>query len=254
MPESTRSRLRGNLSLVISCLALVVALSGTAYAVGLAPGSVDTKALAKGAVTTKKLHAKAVSAPKIKPGAVGSKALADGSVGAAKLLDGSVGAAELADGSVGAAELLDGSVGAAELADGSVGSTKLADSSVGTAKITDRSIRLHDLGGVVGGQVGPQVNSTATIPFAINLTAGQCTSAFLELFNPLPPGILGSMVVGTITTSTGGPVFNNAGFVVPTLATETNQGGVILHLGLCAGSAAQTIPAGSIVTWSLIAP
>lgn len=81
MKENTTSRLRGNLSLVLSCLALVVALSGTAYAAGLARGSVDTNALANGAVTAKKLRAAAVTAPKLRPGAVRSEALADAASG-----------------------------------------------------------------------------------------------------------------------------------------------------------------------------
>ena len=38
------------------------------------------------------------------------------------------------------------------------------------------------------------------------------------------------------------------------LVTETSQGGAIPHLTVCAGASAQTIPSGSIVTWSLIAP
>jgi hypothetical protein len=183
MPDRSASR-RWNPSLVISCLALLVALSGTAYAAGLAPGSVHTKALAKGAVTGKK----------IKTAAVGSRAIAD------------------------------------------------------------RTIRLHDLGGDPAGNVPRQVNKTATVPLDITIPVGECRSLGLTLFNPAPAGILGSMVVGKITTSTGGPVFNNVGFVVPTLVTETSQGGAVLQLGVCAGSSTQTIPAGSIVTWSLVAP
>ncbi len=217
MSPSTTARWRGNLSLVLSCLALAVALSGTAYAVGLAPGSVGTNELAKGAVTAKTIHKRAVTAPKIKPGAVRAAALADGSVGASKLVDGSVGA------------------------------LKLADAAVGTASIADRSIRLRDLG-------GGQVSQTATVNSQINIAAGDCASVRFGLSNPTPAGLLGSMVLGTITTSTGGAVVSNTGFVVPTLVTETNQGGAQLHLGVCAGAAAQTIPAGSIVTYSVIAP
>lgn len=190
MKENTASRLRGNLSLVLSCLALVVALSGTAFAAGLARGSVDTKALANGAVTAKKLHAAAVTARKLRRGAVRSKALAD------------------------------------------------------------RSIRLHDLGGA-GADL---TNQTTTVLSAISLSAGECRNLSLRTYNPAPNRVLGSMVVGTITTSTDGAVVNNLGAVLPTLATATTQGGVVLHLTVCAGASAQTIPAGSIVTWSLVAP
>ena len=62
------------------------------------------------------------------------------------------------------------------------------------------------------------------------------------------------MVVGTITDSAGGAVVNNLGAVLPTQVTATTQGGVVVHLVVCAGRSSQTIPAGSIVTWSLIAP
>lgn len=264
MPDTTSPRLRGNLSLVMSCLALVVALSGTAYAAGLAPGSVDTKELAKGAVTAKKIKAKAVTSPKIRPGAVGAAAVADGSIGSAELADGSIGSTDLADGSVGAADLADnsvtaaeiaaGAVGASEIEDGSVGAAELADASVGTGEIADRSIRLHDLGGEQSAGVGNVVNQTATLGSAVSIVAGDCVNLSLRLFNPTPPGILGSMVVGTITSSSGGPVVNNLGAVLPTLATATTQGGTLLHLTVCAGTSAQTLPMNSIVTWSLIAP
>ena len=62
------------------------------------------------------------------------------------------------------------------------------------------------------------------------------------------------MVVGTIANAAGGAVVNNAGAVVPTLLTETSQGGVVIHLVVCAGSSSQSIPAGSVITWSLIRP
>jgi hypothetical protein len=205
-------------------------------------------------VTTKKIHARAVTARKIKPGAVRSVALADGSVGASEIADGSVGAAEIADGSVGALELANNSVAASELVNGAVGTTKLATSSVRTGQIADRSIRLHDLGGTLPDFPDGLVNQTTTTAFEIKLAASDCRSISLTTLNPTPAGILGSMVVGTITTSAGGPVVDNAGFVLPTLVTETSQGGVVLHLAVCAGGSPQTIPAGSIATWSLIAP
>lgn len=256
MPSTAFARLRGNLSLLISCLALAVALSGTAYAVAALPrGSVDTQALAKDAVTAKKIKAGAVRSSKIRPGAVGAQALADESIGAAELAAGSVGPAEVADGAVASADLADAAVVAAKLAAGSVSATKLAGSSVGTEAVADRSVRLLDLGGAIAGfQNAPVVNRTSTVASVINIAAGDCQSVRLGTFNPAPSGTLGSMVVGTITDGTGGAVVNNLGFVTPTLATETSQGGVVFHLGVCAGASAQTIPVGSIVTWSLIAP
>jgi hypothetical protein len=247
MPVTSTPRVRVNLSLVISCLALVVALSGTAYAAGLGRGSVDTRELAKGAVTTKKIDAKAVSAGKLKPGAVGSTTIADGSVGLADLADASVGATEIVEGSVSAAELAPGSVGAGQLANGSVVAGKVEADAVGTDAVADRSIRLHDLGGGL-------TNQTSTTNNIISIAAGDCTSVRLRTVNPAPAGLFGSMVVGTVTDSTGGAVVSNTGFVLPTLVTETSQGGAVFHLAVCAGSSPQSIPAGSIATWSVIAP
>ena len=80
MPTNKRPT-TASLSLAVSLLALVVALSGTAYA-ALAAGSVGTKQLAKASVTKGKIRNGAVTAPKIKDGAVGSEQLAAGSVGA----------------------------------------------------------------------------------------------------------------------------------------------------------------------------
>lgn len=68
------------LPLVISLLALVVALSGTAVAAGLAKNSVGTKQLKRAAVATAKIKQSAVTTAKIKRGAVASPQIRDGSV------------------------------------------------------------------------------------------------------------------------------------------------------------------------------
>jgi hypothetical protein len=62
--------------LLVGIVALVVALSGTAYAgATLGAGSVGTKQLQKGAVTSKKIASNAVTSGKIQPGSIGSKKL-----------------------------------------------------------------------------------------------------------------------------------------------------------------------------------
>lgn len=195
MTRPTRP-IRGSLSLVISILALVVALSGTAYA-ALADGSVDTRHLANGAVTKPKIASNAVTSGKIAPEAVSATDLRDDVVRSSKVLDGSLG--------------------------------------------------LHDLG-------GKETDQTTTTQNLISIAANTCHTLSLRTYNPAPAGYLGSMVVGTIANAAGGAVVNNAGAVVPTLLTETSQGGVVIHLVVCAGSSSQSIPAGSVITWSLIRP
>jgi hypothetical protein len=87
-------------ALVLACLALIVAVVGTASAAPkttvivrkgqIAKGAVTAKTLAKGAVHPKALATGAVGAGAIKSGAVGSNALAPDSVSAPAIAPGSV--------------------------------------------------------------------------------------------------------------------------------------------------------------------
>lgn len=115
-------------ALAISCLALFVALAGTAFAAGvirknsvhsaqIANGAVRTADLGNGAVTGAKVATGAVGAGKLGAGAVGSGELATGAVSASKLAGAAVGAAALADNAVGSGKLKDGAVGAVDLAE-----------------------------------------------------------------------------------------------------------------------------------------
>ena len=64
--HSTYRRPRPAASMIVACLALFVALTGTGIAAtALAPGSVHTAALANGAVTTPKIAAHAVTLAKL---------------------------------------------------------------------------------------------------------------------------------------------------------------------------------------------
>ena len=97
---------------IASTLALLVALSGGAYAAGL----VGTSDLKDGAVTTAKLHGSAVTTKKIKDEAVHAGKLATGSVGGRQLINGSVGSEEVAPGAIGPDALAPGAVGSGALA------------------------------------------------------------------------------------------------------------------------------------------
>jgi hypothetical protein len=164
-------------SLVISVLALTVAISTGAYAATtLGPGEVKTRNLAAGAVTTPKLHANAVN----------------------------------------------------------------------SRKVRDFSLRLRDLGGR-----GRMQTSTTTQPLTI--PAGECRMVSLALDNPAPAGLIGSLVVGYLTDANGDAVLSNSGVVVPTMVSETSQGGAITNLVVCA-SGLETVPVGSVYHYHLIGP
>jgi len=127
---------------VAATLALIFAMSGTAYAVA----TVHTSDIVDGAVTTPKLHAGAVAASKLGAGSVITGKLADGSVITGKLADGSVVTVKLADGSVTTGKLVDGSVITGKLADDSVTNSKLGAGSVTNSKLGAGSVTNSKLG------------------------------------------------------------------------------------------------------------
>lgn len=76
---------------VASTLALLVALSGGAYAAGL----IGTSDIKNGAVTRQKIHTRAVDSGRLKAKAVGTDKLKDSAVCSTQIADGGVGLADL---------------------------------------------------------------------------------------------------------------------------------------------------------------
>jgi hypothetical protein len=108
-------KFRPSPALLISCLALFMALSGSALAVGIAKNSVRSAQIVDGTVRTVDLRDGAVSSPKIAPAAVGKEQLAENSVDSLKVEDGSLSGADVADKTITAADLAPHAVGAGQL-------------------------------------------------------------------------------------------------------------------------------------------
>lgn len=153
----TLLRRRPSYASVAATLALVVASSGTAFAVGtvVAPNSVDTAAIQTHAVTSGKLAAEAVSEPKIAPGAVTGDKLAAGSVTGGNIADGSVTDANLAPNAVTISKIEAGAVASTKLEDGAVTSAKLDDGAVSGIKLRDGAVTHAKLAAnaVTGGDI-----------------------------------------------------------------------------------------------------
>lgn len=139
-----------------------------------------------------------------------------------------------------------GEVNTPNIANGAVTTPKLHASAVTGPKVRNFSLRLKDFGGQDRLQTR-EVSQPLAIP------ADQCRMAFLNLYNPAPPGVIGSLVVGYVTDASGGAVLSNSGVVVPTVISETSQGGAIANLMVCA-SGAENIPVGSVFHYQLIGP
>jgi hypothetical protein len=125
------SKLKRHLSVanVLSCIALFVALGGSAFAaVKLNAGQVKAVNIAKQAVTNAKIKREAVTSGKIKNGTINALDLGAGQVTSEKLATGAVTPKKLANKAVSPRAIANEAVTADKLANGSVASAKLLPS------------------------------------------------------------------------------------------------------------------------------
>lgn len=146
MTKKTRS-FRPSPAIMISCLALFLALTGSAFAVGIAKNSVRSAQIVDGTVRTVDVRDNAINAPKIAPDAVGSEEIAENAVESP----------EVAPDSLTASDLGAASVGTSEVADQSLTSADLGPNSVGSSELQEGSVRSSELGPII------QVSNETTI-------------------------------------------------------------------------------------------
>ena len=139
-----------------------------------------------------------------------------------------------------------GEVRTRHLATGAVTTPKLDQGAVTSSKVKEFGLRLNDLGGRDDLQ-------TRTTTQTLSIPANECRRIGLATYNPAPAGVIGSLVVGYVTSPDGGAVLSNSGVVVPTMVSETSQGGAVVNLVVCASSA-ETVPVGSLVHFRMIGP
>lgn len=118
-------RFRPSPALILSCVALFMALTGSALAVGLAKNSVRSAQIVDGTVRTVDLTDAAVTTPKIAPAAVDQTKIAPEAVGATQIAANAVSSGKVADQSLTSDDLGPNSVGSSELQAGAVRATEL---------------------------------------------------------------------------------------------------------------------------------
>jgi hypothetical protein len=136
MTSKTRS-FRPSPAMIVACLALLLALTGSAIAAGIAKNSVRSAQIVDGTVRTVDLRDNAVDSAKIAPDAVGSE--------------------EIAENAVSSPEVAPDSLTAGDLGANSVTSSEIADHSVTSADLAPESVRANELGTIT------QRNISATI-------------------------------------------------------------------------------------------
>jgi len=153
MTSKTR-KIRISPAMIVSCMALFLALTGSALAVGLAKNSVRSPQIADGTVRSIDLRDDSVGTPKIAPAAVGKEQLAENSVDSPQVVTDSLTASDL-----GAA-----SVTSSEVADQSLTENDLGADSVGSSELQAGAVRAPELGPI------SQFSESATIKAGGNLT------------------------------------------------------------------------------------
>jgi len=153
MTSKTRS-FRPSPAMIIACVALFVAFTGSAIAVGVGKNSVRSPQIVDGTVRTVDVRDNAVNTAKIAPDTITGDDLAENSVASPEVVDES-----LTNQDLGAA-----SVTSSEVADQSLSADDLGANSVGSSEIQTGAIRAAELGAIT------QVSASETIKAGANAT------------------------------------------------------------------------------------
>ncbi len=151
MNQKTRS-FRPSPALVIACIALFAALTGSAIAAGVGKNTVRSPQIVDGTIRTVDLRDNAVAAGKIAPNAVDTTEIAENGVESS----------DVAPDSLTAGDLAPASVGSSEVADQSLTANDLGPDSVGSSELQAGSVRASELGPII------QVTNSAPIAAGAN--------------------------------------------------------------------------------------
>ena len=227
-------------ALVISLLALFVALGSGAYAAN----KIGTNQIKNKAVTTKKLAGKAVTAGKLAGKSVKTGKLAGRAVTTGKLAAQAVSGDILQDAAVSESKLAQSAVVTDKIADSAVTNSKLNGTSVGTNKLKDESVSTDKIanGAVTSAKVSsdipyrrilqstfaPGASYQTLVAFGDAELQGRCNTAgangFMELRVISPNN--GAQADMTATTAGGIPQFANSGTLGPNVGLEITTVGL----------------------------
>lgn len=138
-------------------------------------------------------------------------------------------------------------IGSQDIKRAAVGTKHLKVNAVNSKRVRNFGLRLRDLGGKAN-------RETRVLANPIIVPDDGCVSRTVAFANPTPRGLVGSLVVGHVTDAAGDAVLDNNGVVVPTMVSETSQGGAMAKLVVCDSGDGQNIPAGSVFRYHLIGP
>lgn len=155
----TKSKFRPSPALVISCLALFLALTGSALA---AKASIGSNQIVNGSVRTVDLRDSAVNSAKV----------ADTSITANDLGTDSVGSDEIAKDAVNSDEIADNAVASSEVADQSLTQNDLGTDSVGSSELQAGAVRASELGPIIQVSNSTPIAANANGSVSVGCPAG----------------------------------------------------------------------------------
>jgi hypothetical protein len=161
MTSKTRS-FRPSPALVIACIALFAALTGSAIAAGVGKNTVRSPQIVDGTIRTVDLRDNAVAAGKIAPDAVDTTEIAENGVDSSD-----VAAETLTSADLGAA-----SVTSSEVADQSLTANDLGPDSVGSSELQAGSVRASELGTIIAVSNSTTINTGANASVSVDCPAG----------------------------------------------------------------------------------
>ena len=183
---TSKSKFRPSPAMAISCVALFLALVGTAFAAPkfavrsaqIVNGTVRTVDLRDNAVKSSKVADATITADDLGTDSVNTDEIAKDAVKADEIAENAVASPEVAPDSLTAGDLAANSVGSSEVADQSLTQDDLGPNSVGSSEIQTGAIRSSELGTIiqVSNSTGIAANSnggvTATCPAGTTVISG----------------------------------------------------------------------------------
>jgi hypothetical protein len=177
---TSKSKFRLTPATVISCVALFLALTGSAFAV--AKNSVRSPQIVDGTIRTVDIRDEAVKSAKVANATLTADDLATDSVGTDEIAKDAVKSDEIAENAVASPEVAPDSLTAGDLAAASVGSSEVADqsltqddlgpNSVGSSEIQTGAIRASELGGIIQVSNDTTINANSNASTSVACPAG----------------------------------------------------------------------------------
>jgi hypothetical protein len=166
---TSKSKFRPSPALVISCLALFLALAGSAFA---AQASIGSRQIVNGSVRTVDLRDSAVQSAKIANATVTADDLATDSADTEEIRKDAVNSDEIARDAVKSDEIAASAVTSSEVADQSLTQDDLGPNSVGSSELQAGAVRASELGPVIQVSNSTGIAAGANGGVSVNCPAG----------------------------------------------------------------------------------